>query len=194
MAGDGYDRDRRGFDSNERGRIFENGADRFFRDRENGYTVHSRTYEAGKYRIQFDKIKLDRDRIFTIEEKSGMIRADKDLNQLRAVRELLRENNNHQHILRSVAGESISKEAQELIVGLVQDFPDQFTHQIIARSDAREIWARGLAMERGKGQQLELPGVRERLVGGRIGLYRSRKIESPSVRERVSELRSSVAC
>ncbi|MET9287928.1 hypothetical protein [Nocardia beijingensis] len=167
MVGDGYDSDRRGFDSNERGRIFENGADRFFRDRENGYTVHSRTYEAGKYRIQFDKIKVDRDRIFTIEEKSGMIRADKDLKQLRAVRQLLRENDKHQHILRSVAGESISKEAQELIVRLIQDFPDQFTHQIIARSDAREIWARGLAMERGKEQQLELPGVREKARQGK---------------------------
>ncbi|MEU2104413.1 MULTISPECIES: hypothetical protein [unclassified Nocardia] len=168
MPGDGYDSDRRGFDSNERGRIFENGCDRFFRDRANGYAVHSRTYEAGKDRIQFDKIKLDRDRTFTIEEKSGVIRSDKDLKQLRAVRELLREDEKHQHILRSVAGESISKEAQELIAGLIQDFPDQFTHQIIARADAREIWARGLEVERGKGQQLELPGVREKARQGKV--------------------------
>jgi hypothetical protein len=162
MPGDGYDSDRRGFDSNERGRIFENGADRLFRDRENGYAIHSRIYEAGKDRIQFDKIKVDRDRTYTIEEKSGRIRGEKDDKQLRAVRELLQENGKHQHILRSVEGEPISKEAQELIGGLIRDFPDQFTHQIIARADAREIWARGLVMERGKGQQLELPGIREK--------------------------------
>ncbi|WP_280473845.1 hypothetical protein [Nocardia asiatica] len=160
MPGDGYDSDRSGFDSNERGRIFENGADRFFRDRENGYVIHSRTYEVGKDRIQFDKIKEDRDFTYTIEEKSGRIRGGKDEKQLRAVRELLDKNKNHQHVLRSVQGESISKEAQELIVGLLRDFPDQFTHQVIARADAREIWARGRALE--QGQQLELPGVGEK--------------------------------
>lgn len=179
LPGDGYDSDRNGFDNNERGRIFENGADRFFRDRENGYAIHSRTYEVGKDRIQFDKIKKDRGVTYTIEEKSGRIRGEKDEKQLRAVRELLDKNKNHQHVLRSVQGESISKEAQELIVGLLRDFPDQFTHQVIARADAREIWARGRALE--QGQQLELPGVGEKA-------RQQRQQEKAKRQEKIAEL------
>ncbi|MEU2042149.1 hypothetical protein [Nocardia niwae] len=179
MPGDGYDSDRNGFDNNERGRIFENGADRFFRDRENGYVIHSRTYEVGQDRLQFDKIKEDRGVTYTIEEKSGRIRGGKDEKQLRAVRELLDKNKNHQHVLRSVQRESISKEAQELIVGLLRDFPDQFTHQVIARADAREIWARGRALE--QGQQLELPGVGEKA-------RQQRQQEKAKRQEKIAEL------
>ncbi|MEU1547451.1 hypothetical protein [Nocardia sp. NPDC005745] len=165
--GDGYSRDRDDFEPNERGRIFENGTDRFFRDRENGYTRGSRKYEFrdrnGRIeRIQFDKIKNEhnRSRADSIEEKSGRIEGRKDEKQLRGIRELLDNREINHHTLRSVEGEFISKNAQELIRGLIQDFGDRFTHQIIPRADAREIWARGLQLERG--QQLELPGVGEK--------------------------------
>ncbi|WP_280249796.1 hypothetical protein [Nocardia abscessus] len=164
---DGYSRDRDDFEQNERGRIFENGADKFFRDRENGYTRGSRKYEFrdqnGRIeRIKFDKIKNehDRSRASSIEEKSGRIEGRKDEKQLRGIRELLDNREINHHTLRSVEGEFISKNAQELIRGLIQDFGDRFTHQIISRADAREIWARGLQLEQGK--QLELPGVGEK--------------------------------
>ncbi|MGV9972401.1 hypothetical protein [Nocardia beijingensis] len=165
--GDGYSRDRDDFEPHERGRIFENGTDKFFRDRENGYARGSRKYEFrdrnGRIeRIQFDKIKNehDRSRAASIEEKSGRIDGRKDEKQLRGIRELLDKREISRHTLRSVEGEFISKNAQELIRGLIQDFGDRFTHQIISRAEAREIWARGLQLERG--QQLELPGVGEK--------------------------------
>ncbi|WP_157172134.1 hypothetical protein [Nocardia pneumoniae] len=157
---DGYDRDRHNYDNNTRGRIFENGAYRYFRDRENGYVQGSRKFTTVKGRIQFDKLKDDRGKIFSIEEKSGKIEGPKDQKQLEALRVLLDKNPNHQHVLRSVEGEPISKPAQELIAGLIRDFPNQFTHQIIPRHVAREIWAIGLQRE--AGQQQELPGVGEK--------------------------------
>ncbi|WP_405160653.1 hypothetical protein OG203_30255 [Nocardia sp. NBC_01499] len=174
--GDGYSRDRDQVPNHERGKIFENGTDRFFRDRESGYTQGSRKYEfrdkGGRTeRIQFDKIRNEQDRSRTdsVEEKSGRIEGRKDEKQLRGVRELLNRGEINRHILRSVEGESISKECQELINGLKRDFPDRFTHLKISRTDARAIWAIGKDLERGKqvetperGKQLELPGVGEK--------------------------------
>ncbi|WP_454197802.1 hypothetical protein [Nocardia sp. Marseille-Q1738] len=159
---DEYDRDRDKFPNHERGRIFENGIDRFFRDRENGYVPGSRVYETTKGRIRVDHSKQVGARTFTIEDKSGRIEGQKDKKQLEAMREILKENPNHQHILRSVEGETVAKDLQKLIDGLIRDFPNQFQHNVISRADAREIWARGLALERGKAQQLELPGIREK--------------------------------
>lgn len=159
MPGDGYYNDRKPFDNNERGRIFENGSDRFFRDREKGYVHHSRIYEHGDDKIQFDKVKEDQGKICTIEEKSGRIGAEKDVKQLEVVRALIEKGEVHHHLLRSVDGEKISPRAQELIDGLIRDHSDKFTHQVISREDAREIWARGL--EREPAPQLELPGVGE---------------------------------
>lgn len=171
---DGYSRDRDGFSNHERGRIFENGTDRFFGDRENGYTHGSRKYEfrdeRGRIeRIEFDKIKNERDRSLaaSIEEKSGRIEGRKDEKQLRGVRVLLEKGEISRHTLRSVEGEEISKECRELIDGLKRDFPERFTHLEISRADAREIWAKGLAIERGLGQQLELDKVREKARAGK---------------------------
>ncbi|MFD4406734.1 hypothetical protein ACFWPH_28625 [Nocardia sp. NPDC058499] len=164
---DGYGRDRDGFEPHVRGRIFEHGTEKFFRDREKGYAQGSRKYEfrdqnGRTERIKFDKIKNehDRSRAESIEEKSGRIKGDKDEKQLRGVRELLKRGEINRHMLRSVEGEFISKEAQELIRGLIRDFGDRFQHQIISRADAREIWVRGLELE--PGRQLELPGVGEK--------------------------------
>ncbi|MBF6330875.1 hypothetical protein [Nocardia transvalensis] len=156
---DGYDSDRHDYDPNQRGRIFENGIERYFRDRQRGYVQQSRIYETTQGRIRFDHAKEDRGRTFTIEDKSGRIEGRKDEKQLKAVRELIEKGLIQGHVLRSVEGETVSKEAQRLIDGLKRDFPDKFTHQVITRDEARQVWALGLEMERG--QQLELPGVGE---------------------------------
>ncbi|WP_433622874.1 hypothetical protein [Nocardia sp. CA-120079] len=156
---DGYDKDRDNVDNNTRGRVFENGTDRFFRDRENGYVQQSRTYTTRAGRTEFDKIRERDGRTDTIEEKSGRVDTPKDKKQLEVVRAILEKDENHQHILRTVEGEFISKDVQVLLKDLKERFPDQFTHQVISREDAREIWARGL--ERERSPQLELPGVRE---------------------------------
>ncbi|MET8774978.1 hypothetical protein ABZV58_08110 [Nocardia sp. NPDC004654] len=157
---DGYDRDREKVENNIRGRVFENGCDRFFRDRENGYVKQSRGYESGGQKIEFDKEKDERERTSTIEEKSGRMEGRKDRKQLEVVRDLLAREEIEHHTLRSVEGEFIAKDVQKLIDGLKRDFPDRFTHQVISRSDAQRIWAIGLQLERG--QQLELPGVGEK--------------------------------
>ncbi|WP_433598815.1 hypothetical protein ACQPXH_24365 [Nocardia sp. CA-135953] len=156
---DGYYKDRDNIDNNTRGRIFENGAESFFRDRDNGYVQQSRGYETDSGRTEFDKIRERDGETHTIEEKSGRVDSKKDVKQLEVVRDILGEDENHNHILRTVEGEFISKDVQVLIRELEERFPDQFTHQIIARDDAREIWARGL--EREPAPQLELPGVGE---------------------------------
>ncbi|MEV0033338.1 hypothetical protein [Nocardia sp. NPDC050793] len=157
---DGYDRDRERVENNIRGRVFENGCDRFFRDRENGYVKQSRGYESGGQKIAFDKEKGERERTSTIEEKSGRMEGRKDRKQLEVVRDLLAREEIEHHTLRSVEGEFIAKDVQKLIDGLKRDFSDRFTHQVISRSDAQRIWALGLQRERG--QQLELPGVGEK--------------------------------
>ncbi|MFE7796128.1 hypothetical protein [Nocardia sp. NPDC057440] len=166
---DDYDNDRKGYKPHLRGTIFEHGASNFFRDRENGYSHGSRIYETSEGRIKFDHVKEVDSHLFSIEDKSGRIDGDKDVTQLMALRELLRSNEKHKHLLRSVEGESISKECQELINGLKRDFPDRFTHLEISRADARTIWALGRDLVRGKqleleerGKQLELPGVGEK--------------------------------
>lgn len=45
MPSDGYDRDRESSDNNARGWIWENGTDRYFRDRENSYVKPLREQE-----------------------------------------------------------------------------------------------------------------------------------------------------
>ena len=70
---------------------------------------------------------------------------------------MIREGKVEHLLLRSVSGEQISPKAQKLIDNLQRDFPDKFTHQVVSRADAREVWALGRQLERG--QQLELPGV-----------------------------------
>ncbi|MGK8485196.1 hypothetical protein [Nocardia asiatica] len=185
---DEYYRDRGQVPNHDRGRIFENGCDRFFHDRENGYVQQSRIYETREGRVQFDHIKEDRDHLFTIEDKSGRVGGKKDERQLRALRELLQANDKHQHMLRSVEGEYLSREAQELITGLKRDFPDQFTHRLISRSEARTIWALGVDLERSRqvespdrAKQLELPGVAEKARA-------EKALELQKRREKIAEL------
>ncbi|MFD4407593.1 hypothetical protein ACFWPH_32990 [Nocardia sp. NPDC058499] len=157
---DGYDKDRDRFENNRRGRIFEHGSDRFFRDREMGFVRRSEKFRAAGKSIQFDKVRRDdRGKTFTVEEKSGRIEGPKDEKQLRVLRALLDRGEIDQHLLRSVEGETVSGVCRELINDLVRDFPDRFSHQVISRNDARQIWALGLQRE--PGQQLELPGVGE---------------------------------
>ncbi|WP_330231584.1 hypothetical protein OHA40_03265 [Nocardia sp. NBC_00508] len=158
---DGYDRDREECDPNKRGRVFENGTYRYYRDRENGYVQQSDKFRANGVKIRFDKVSKDvQGQIRSIEDKSGRIDGPKDEKQLKAVRALIEKGVIEHHLLRSVEGEFVSKEAQRLIDGMVQDLGDKFTHQIISRETAREIWAIGLQRE--AGQQIELPGVREK--------------------------------
>lgn len=165
MSRDGYDRDRDDVENNMRGRVWENGADRFFRDHENGYSRPSRARELrdrSGTRRRYDKQRGNpaTGPVQAIEEKSGEIRGVKDEDQLERDYELLRDGKVDHLLLRSVAGERISPSAQKLIDNLKRDFPNSFTHQIVSRADAREIWALGRQLERG--QQLELPGVAEK--------------------------------
>ncbi|WP_157171746.1 hypothetical protein [Nocardia higoensis] len=165
MSRDGYDKDRETFDNNARGRIWENGTDRYFRDRQRGYSRPLREHElladGGKYR-RYDKQqgRIENGPVRAIEDKSGEIGGRKDVRQLRQDYELIRDGKVEHLLLRSVSGERISPAAQQWIEKLQQDFPDKFTHQIVSRADAREVWALGRQLERG--QQLELPGVGER--------------------------------
>ncbi|MEU0872939.1 hypothetical protein [Nocardia brasiliensis] len=158
---DGYDTDRDGYDSNTRGRIFENGSYEYFHDRENGYVQGSEKFRALGVKIQFDKLSRESSQVRSIEEKSGQMKGPKDEKQLEVVYELLRTGQIDHHTLRTVEHELVSDRCQELIDKIQRDFSEKFTHLEISRNEAREIWGKGLAIERGLGQQLELDKVRE---------------------------------
>lgn len=177
-----YDKDRERFDNNRRGRIFENGAAEYYRDRERGYSQGSRTFTSPRIgKVKFDKTREVDGRVQAIEEKSGRIEGKKDEKQLKAVRDLLARGTVSQHVLRSVQGEAVSKTCQELINGLARDFPGQFNHQVISRADARQIWALGLQREQGR--QLELPGVGEQARQQRQARRHDRAREQDRTRE-----------
>lgn len=190
MPGDGYDRDRDNIDNNKRGRTFENGCDRVFHDTENGYIQQSRKFKTDSGKTVFDKIREDDGDTGTIEEKSGRVAGDKDVRQLGIVRDILDQNEKHKHILRTVEGETISKECRELIDGLTRDFPDRFTHHIISREIACEIWARGLELELEPVPQLELPGVGEQARTQKERQREIRQLARISERERENPTRS----
>ncbi|MEU6832477.1 hypothetical protein ABZ894_27865 [Nocardia beijingensis] len=166
---DEYERDRGNYKPHERGRIFENGIEAYFKDRERGYLPSSRIYKTPEGRIQFDHVREEQGKTFSIEDKSGRIGGPKDEKQLKALRVLLEIGVVQKHTLRSVEGETVSKECQILINRMKQDFRDRFTHLEISRAEARTIWALGVDLERSKqrelperGKQLELPGVAEK--------------------------------
>ncbi|WP_280248469.1 hypothetical protein [Nocardia abscessus] len=166
---DEYERDRENYKPHERGRIFENGIEAYFKDRERGYLPTSRIYKTPEGRIKFDHVREEQGKTFSIEDKSGRIEGPKDEKQLKALRVLLETGVVQEHTLRSVEGETVSKDCRELINGLKQDFRDRFTHLEISRTEARTIWALGVDLERSKqlelpeqGKQLELPGVAEK--------------------------------
>ncbi|MBF6131141.1 hypothetical protein [Nocardia brasiliensis] len=165
MSGDGYDSDRNGFTNNERGRIWEYGTDRFYRDRENGYVKppQSREHWTPEGYRRYDKENVnEKGQIRAVEDKSGSITGENDRRELEKDYFLLDRGLIDHLLLRTVAGEAVSKECRDLIDKLQRDFPAKFTHLEISRSEAREIWSKGLAVERGKGQQLEISGVREK--------------------------------
>ncbi|MGW5219944.1 hypothetical protein ACWEQA_18930 [Nocardia sp. NPDC004085] len=197
---DEYERDRERYKPHERGRIFENGVEAYFKDRERGYLPSSRIYKTPEGRIQFDHVTEDQGKTFSIEDKSGRIGGPKDEKQLKALRVLLETGVVQEHTLRSVEGETVSKDCQILINGLKKDFRDRFTHLEISRAEARTIWALGMDLERSKqrqlperGQQLELPGVAEKArqeKAQELQRQRDKIAERARARERAEKFRN----
>ncbi|WP_141717738.1 hypothetical protein [Nocardia altamirensis] len=165
---DGYDRDRDPYSNNDRGRIFENGTYEHYHLREKGYVQQSQMFRVpGIGNVVFDKITNDQGKTLADEDKSGRMDSKKDERQLEVVYELIKTGRIDHYTLRTVEREPISDRCQELIDKIRRDFPEKSTHLIIDRETAREIWAKGLAMDRGKGQQLELDKVREKAREGK---------------------------
>ncbi|MGW4328299.1 hypothetical protein ACWEKR_20625 [Nocardia sp. NPDC004573] len=196
---DEYERDRERYKPHERGRVFENGIEVYFKDREHGYLPSSRVYKTPEGRIQFDHVREEQGKTFSIEDKSGRIEGPKDEKQLKVIRVLLETGVVQEHTLRSVEGETVSKDCQILINGLKQDFRDRFTHLEISRAEARTIWALGVDLERSKqlelperGKQLELPGVAEKAREEKAQELRKRRdkiAELARARQRAEEFR-----
>ncbi|MCC3326611.1 hypothetical protein [Nocardia abscessus] len=197
---DEYERDRDNYKPHERGRIFENGIEAYFKDRERGYLPSSRIYKTPEGRIQFDHVREEQGKTFSIEDKSGRIEGPKDEKQLKALRVLLETGVVQEHTLRSVEGETVSKDCQVLINGLKQDFGDRFTHLEISRAEARTIWALGVDLERSKqrelperGKQLELQGVAEKAREEKAQELQKRRdkiAERERARERAEKFRN----
>ncbi|RJO70662.1 hypothetical protein D5S18_25975 [Nocardia panacis] len=191
---DEYDKDRDKVEGNNaRGRIFENGTYRYFRDGEAGYVQQQRqprAFVVGNKRVHFDKIRDDRGKISGIEEKSGRMEGEKDEKQLDVAYDLLKQGVLDEFTLRSVQGEYRSKEVQERIDRLNRDFKDKFVHQLIPRDVAHEVWIQGLQRE--PGQQLEVGSVgqqareqRQQMREVERAAEKARQLEIEKERERI---------
>ncbi|MEV6340275.1 hypothetical protein AB0M12_36805 [Nocardia vinacea] len=151
-----YDRDREDFRNNDRGRIFEDGTERYFPENErNGYKrgLEVPTDQGPR---RYDKGKVLRDgRILAVEDKSGRVIGENDIKEFYKDRELLDKGKVDQLLIRTVEGEKISDKAKELIKELQDKFGERVVHQVIPRWQAREIWAMGLEVWKEKQQQKE---------------------------------------
>ncbi|WP_280430052.1 hypothetical protein [Nocardia brasiliensis] len=173
---DGYDRDRDPYSNNDRGRIFENGTFEHYQLRDRGYVQQSQIFRVpGIGNVQFDKIAHDQGKVLADEDKSGRMDGKKDEKQLEVVYELLKTGKIDHYTLRTVEHELISDRCQELIDKIRSDFPEKSTHLIIDRETAREVWAKGVAAERGLGQQLELDKVREQAREAKAQAIKNRR-------------------
>ncbi|MDE1670993.1 hypothetical protein [Nocardia gipuzkoensis] len=155
---DEYDRIRDPYDNPARGRIFENGIEHLFRDRQNGYVKQPDRYVTSLGYRHYDKARADEQgRIHAIEDKSGQTGSKNDIRELQKDRELLakREIESLRIRIRTVAGEQMSPKYQKLLTELKQEFGDRVIHQELTREQARAAFSKGLARE-SDARQLEL--------------------------------------
>ncbi|MEU1998613.1 hypothetical protein ABZ511_29590 [Nocardia gamkensis] len=153
---DEYDRIRDEYDNPTRGRIFENGIEHLFRDRQNGYVQQPDRHSTSLGPRRYDKARADEHgRIHAIEDKSGQIGSKNDIRELQKDRELLTKREIESLRIRTVAGEQMSPKYRQLLVALKQEFGDRVIHQELTREQAREAFTRGLIREN-DARQLEL--------------------------------------
>lgn len=153
---DEYDRIRENLDNPTRGRIFENGIEHLFHDRENGYVQKPDRYNTSLGPRHYDKARADEQgRIHAIEDKSGQTGSKNDLRELKKDRELLAKREIESLLIRTVAGEQMSPQYQKLLVALKQEFGNRVIHQELTREQARAAFAKGLGREK-DARQLEL--------------------------------------
>ncbi|WP_280412908.1 hypothetical protein [Nocardia asiatica] len=186
---DEYDRIRDPYDNPARGRIFENGIEHLFRDRQNGYVNQPDRYVTSLGYRHYDKARADEQgRIHAIEDKSGQIGSKNDIRELQKDRELLAERKIESLRIRTVAGEQMSPKYQKLLTELKQEFGDRVIHQELTREQAREAFAKGLGREK-NARQLELKTRHElnRANRARQRLAKLRKIVR--VQERAEKFR-----
>ncbi len=151
-----YDKDRADFNNYDRGRIFEDGTELYFAENQrNGYRRGLELpTDLGPRR--YDKAKILPDgRILAVEDKSGRVISENDIREFKKDRELLDRRKVDQLLIRTVEGEKISEKAKQQIKELQDDFGERVVHQIIPRWQAREIWARGLELEKERQRQKE---------------------------------------
>ncbi|MGY2024542.1 hypothetical protein [Nocardia gipuzkoensis] len=153
---DEYDRIRDPYDNPARGRIFENGIEHLFRDRQNGYVKQPDRYVTSLGYRHYDKARADEQgRIHAIEDKSGQTGSKNDIRELQKDRELLAKREIESLRIRTVVGEQMSPKYQKLLTELKQEFGDRVIHQELTREQARAAFSKGLARE-SDARQLEL--------------------------------------
>ncbi|MGY5209493.1 hypothetical protein [Nocardia gipuzkoensis] len=153
---DEYDRIRDPYDNPARGRIFENGIEHLFRDRQNGYVKQPDRYVTSLGYRHYDKARADEQgRIHAIEDKSGQTGSKNDIRELQKDRELLAKREIESLRIRTVAGEQMSPKYQKMLTELKQEFGDRVIHQELTREQARAAFSKGLARE-SDARQLEL--------------------------------------
>ncbi|WP_280244414.1 hypothetical protein [Nocardia abscessus] len=153
---DEYDRIRDKYDNPARGRIFENGIEHLFRDRQNGYVKQPDRYVTSLGYRHYDKARADEQgRIHAIEDKSGQTGSKNDIRELQKDRELLAKHEIESLRIRTVAGEQMSPKYQKMLTKLKQDFGDRVIHQELTREQARAAFSKGLVRE-SDARQLEL--------------------------------------
>ncbi|WP_280294589.1 hypothetical protein [Nocardia abscessus] len=153
---DEYDRIRDPYDNPARGRIFENGIEHLFRDRQNGYVQQPDRYVTSLGYRHYDKARADEQgRIHAIEDKSGQTGSKNDIRELQKDRELLAKREIESLQIRTVSGEQMSPKYEKMLTKLKQEFGDRVIHQELTRDQAHAAFSKGLARE-SDARQLEL--------------------------------------
>ncbi|QIS05943.1 hypothetical protein F5X71_29790 [Nocardia brasiliensis] len=189
---DEYDKIRENFNPPERGRIFENGTEAVFHDREKGYVSHPDPYSTLHGQRYYDKARTDAlGKVHAIDDKSGQTGSKNDIRELKKDRELLATREIETLTIRTVAGEKMSAAYERRLNELRNEFGARVIHVEISRAQARDVFAKGLDREK-NAQQLELSGVREKAREGKAKALENRReqiAEIAKARERKERAR-----
>ncbi|MFI6169041.1 hypothetical protein ACIBCN_19845 [Nocardia sp. NPDC051052] len=146
---DEYDKIRENLNPPECGRIFENGTEAVFRDREKGYVSHPDPYSTLHGQRYYDKARTDDlGKVHAIDDKSGQTGSKNDIRELKKDRELLAKREIETLTVRTVAGEKMSAAYEKHLNELRKEFGARVIHVEISRAQARDVFAKGLDREK----------------------------------------------
>ncbi|WP_218023448.1 hypothetical protein [Nocardia altamirensis] len=146
---DEYDKIRDPHDNPTRGRVFENGIEHLFHDRQNGYVQQPDRHATSLGPRHYDKARADEyGKIHAIEDKSGQTGSKNDIRELKKDRELLAKGVIETLRVRTVAGEQMSPKYRTLLMDLRREFGDSINQLREAAQRGRQAAPEVIRRER----------------------------------------------